>query len=611
METNLWRKKTILCPNCKKQITNINTNINIDTYEFKFLHCEFCNIIFTYILCLYCNNRIYCKKNSTCINDIEINGMNGINIACPYSYCGQVFFLTICPKCKSFEKMPKKNEGELIKCNQEDCGYEYIQLRCPIQGCNDVKYFTKPKNYNNSPNGIIYNHKSKILYQKISCIYCYRPIVYYSDENNIDRYYDSMKVECPYLDCKKKFNRIICPYCFDVIIIKKGLYFMGHQIRCSKCKKKFGKMLCPKCLKINPIKKNFFKTGKVRCGYSSCNQNSFLVNCIHCQRLNIFDEISPPIQGQRIICSYPDCQKIYNEVYCPSCDQLNPFPDGDFKFGKSYQCKNKICKKFFQYFLCSNCKNFSMVLDNKEGKKYICSKCNLIISNLGCPFCGKSILDKNSTLKYGQKIKCPNCFIIYSFIRCLECQKLIFSDEDKFLLGSAVKCKNCEKESTNVVCPKCNNKICFLGRNTNIEKGEKIQCTKCKEVFEFNNNENIQDVYFENLSTLDDISGGVLNFGKSKIDENFLSLSSLFINTDLYNEEEKMEIENIDKKSEYNKLCSICHSETKESIFFPCGHRTTCYKCAIFFFEVFKKCPKCDENGDNTPPEAIIPKIYY
>ena len=518
METNLWRKKTILCPNCKKQITNINTNINIDTYEFKFLHCEFCNIIFTYILCLYCNNRIYCKKNSTCINDIEINGMNGINIACPYSYCGQVFFLTICPKCKSFEKMPKKNEGELIKCNQEDCGYEYIQLRCPIQGCNDVKYFTKPKNYNNSPNGIIYNHKSKILYQKISCIYCYRPIVYYSDENNIDRYYDSMKVECPYLDCKKKFNRIICPYCFDVIIIKKGLYFMGHQIRCSKCKK---------------------------------------------------------------------------------------------KFGKSYQCKNKICKKFFQYFLCSNCKNFSMVLDNKEGKKYICSKCNLIISNLGCPFCGKSILDKNSTLKYGQKIKCPNCFIIYSFIRCLECQKLIFSDEDKFLLGSAVKCKNCEKESTNVVCPKCNNKICFLGRNTNIEKGEKIQCTKCKEVFEFNNNENIQDVYFENLSTLDDISGGVLNFGKSKIDENFLSLSSLFINTDLYNEEEKMEIENIDKKSEYNKLCSICHSETKESIFFPCGHRTTCYKCAIFFFEVFKKCPKCDENGDNTPPEAIIPKIYY
>ena len=49
----------------------------------------------------------------------------------------------------------------------------------------------------------------------------------------------------------------------------------------------------------------------------------------------------------------------------------------------------------------------------------------------------------------------------------------------------------------------------------------------------------------------------------------------------------------------------ICHCDEKESVFYPCGHRCTCYKCAVYYFEVFKKCPKCDKDA-----EAIIPKIY-
>ena len=53
------------------------------------------------------------------------------------------------------------------------------------------------------------------------------------------------------------------------------------------------------------------------------------------------------------------------------------------------------------------------------------------------------------------------------------------------------------------------------------------------------------------------------------------------------------------------QLCIICQCYEKQSIFFPCAHRCTCYKCALYYFEVFQKCPKCGQNA-----QAIIPKIY-
>ena len=54
-----------------------------------------------------------------------------------------------------------------------------------------------------------------------------------------------------------------------------------------------------------------------------------------------------------------------------------------------------------------------------------------------------------------------------------------------------------------------------------------------------------------------------------------------------------------------NNLCIICQSNNKESIFFPCGHRCSCYKCAVYYYEVYKKCPRCNQNAT-----GIIPKIF-
>ena len=53
------------------------------------------------------------------------------------------------------------------------------------------------------------------------------------------------------------------------------------------------------------------------------------------------------------------------------------------------------------------------------------------------------------------------------------------------------------------------------------------------------------------------------------------------------------------------KECMICHNNRKESIFYPCGHRCVCYICAVMYFSVFKKCPKCQSAA-----KCIIKKIY-
>lgn len=43
----------------------------------------------------------------------------------------------------------------------------------------------------------------------------------------------------------------------------------------------------------------------------------------------------------------------------------------------------------------------------------------------------------------------------------------------------------------------------------------------------------------------------------------------------------------------------------KESVFVPCGHRCSCYECAIDTFKKFKKCPICQ-----TLCTDILKKVY-
>ena len=84
----------------------------------------------------------------------------------------------------------------------------------------------KSKINSNFPSGIIISN-NKTIYQKIKCYYFFRPIVYSSDKEHKNKYVECQKVECPYSDCKKSFNRIICPKCYNEIYINDPFYEMG------------------------------------------------------------------------------------------------------------------------------------------------------------------------------------------------------------------------------------------------------------------------------------------------------------------------------------------------------------------------------------------------
>lgn len=576
------------------------------------------------IECPHCFKQIKLKPDL-----IDKYKLNCLNVRCPLDFCAKFFFLSICPKCQSLQKIPKLIlEGEMIRCSKKDCSFQYIQTCCPVINCQEVFYFTNPKAFNNAPNGVLHSHKGLLIFQKISCVFCYRPIVYYTpDKKQVNRYFETMRVTCPYEDCKKIFNRIVCPKCNEVNFMVLGLYVMGTRIKCAFCNFVFAKILCPMCLKVNPLIKNEFKYGEFECRYNSCSKKCLIANCLHCQRINYYNQDKKIgnekglIPGQLLKCGYKDCNKKFCSVICSGCNEINPFPNGDFVFGKPYKCKySAICNKIFIILVCPKCFSYSKIYDESEGKKYTCNVCNTLLANFQCPFCFISILDRDSFFNFGQMIECPNCKKHFSFFRCWNCKRLINSKENECILGKAVNCNHCKKYSVNVICPKCLSKITFSKRTENVPLGEKISCPNCQSVFEFSDKlrNGMEKLYNKNLSFIKELEGMTINFGNSLKDESYLERKNNFpldLNEKDFFVENTMSsnisttnvtkiYEDMGKKIN-NNLCIICQSNNKESIFFPCGHRCSCYKCAVYYYEVFKKCPRCLQNAT-----GIIPKIF-
>ena len=615
----LSKNDNIVCPECfellnKTKIGNEN-EIKNNLEELIKIKCEKCMIEFCYIVCPYCEKKIYMKIHS---KGLEYNGLNGFNINCPYKSCENVFYFTKCIKCQRIQKQKAYiKEGDIIKCIYDDCKCEYIQVNCPVKYCSDIISIKKPKLYTNFPFGIMTLHKKEIeaMFQKINCYYCLRPIIFTSNRNHRNKYNECQVVNCPYEDCNKKFNRIICPYCYTENYVNGGWYKMGSQIKCNSCKNEFGKILCSSCGKINVCKGSYFQSGKLKCGFSNCLKESYMINCIYCRKLNIFNN-EIPLNGQTIKCGY--CHNTFNEIFCPFCSLGNPFPLADFSFGKVYKCKYLTCLKQFQFLICPNCFLYSFTKETQEGKKLKCDECNITFMNWGCPFCKSTILDKNTFLHQGQMVKCPSrkCGKIYSFIRCSKCQKLIFSKENENIMGISIKCpyQGCGEYTLITQCPLCKIKTVFSGESKNLKKGEIIICPSCKGEYKFSKDNKI---YKNQLTILKEIEGETIDFGIAEMDENFLMKQDLFyfknknnfsrLNSTLINsgisEENSFFI--ITQNSKPLDVCIVCHNNLKESIFYPCGHRCVCYNCAVLLFEVNKKCPKC-----NCDVECIIKKIY-
>ena len=553
-----------------------------------------------YIMCLHCKEKIKSKLKD--INEKFL--FNFQNFKC--GKYNQFNCITVCPKCRYIQQINQfKSEGESFTCSNPECNYNYLQTLCPIKNCIEMFYFPLKKNFANSPNGLIHAHmvdkikkNELIMFQKISCFFCFRPIVFYSTELNKNMYYETMPIKCPYPDCQKSFHRIICSNikCHNIIYKEFGAYRIGQRITCEKCDTKFSKILCVNCLRIIPFEKNEFKYGELICRYNSCSKKNNYAICFHCDQLNYFKDLPQPlIQGWPIQCGNEKCLKFFSIVYCPGCHELNPFSNGDFVFGKPYKCKyTSICSKMFLVLVCSNCWNYSRMIDDIEGKKYTCNKCQTLLANFQCPHCGVNILDKNSFFNFGQLIKCPSCSELFSFFRCYDCKRLIYSKGE--ILGKRIQCQNCLKYSVNIICPKCSSKITFSRRESDISPGEEIDCPSCQKDFNFGDKlgDGFEKIYDKDLTFVKPLIGSAVNQAIPTEDENYIERRKNFYDNNIKREFTKN-----------NELCILCQTNKKVSVFFPCGHRCTCYKCAVVNFELKKKCPKC-----NTNSQTIIPKIF-
>jgi protein neuralized len=348
----------------------------------------------------------------------------------------------------------------------------------------------------------------------------------------------------------------------------------------------------------------------MNCGFNNCLKENVMVNCIFCRKLNIFEN-NIQINGQTIKCGY--CKNTFNEILCPYCREINAFPLADFCFGKLYKCQYLTCMKEFQFLICPKCLIYTYTNDKAEGKKFKCDKCQINFINFGCPFCKSNIIIKSSSFKIGQMIKCPskNCGKIYCFISCSRCQKLIFSKENEIFYGKAVRCPHlgCKSYTVSIICPMCQVNTIFAGERNSFNEGDNIVCKKCNNNYIFHINNSI---YSGEIFALDKIEGKTLDFGVGEIDENYLAVQKLFFdfNKNQYSQNKSVVVQdennsNNDTYSRPLKECIICHNNIKESIFYPCGHRCTCYNCAVIVFTVNKKCPRCNKEAS-----CIIKKVY-
>lgn len=621
MLNSFSKKDKIRCPYClyTKGPVKEDTEIICDN--------KYCQQHFLFVSCPFCEQNIFFRANSDIPNNKEsakpFSLYNNNNIKCPYFGCKQTFFLTECIGCKTKRKIEHcVTEMSPIQCIYCKENYNYVVLKCPFKGCRENSGFNKPNTSNNYPDGFVYFHhddkNKKIPYQKLNCIFCMRPIVFYFD----NKYIEGQTIECPYKDCHKKFNRLICPFCYFENIFN-GFYSMGSEIICQNpsCHKKFYKVPCYYCSKINWVNERFIEGNIIICSSAKCQKKSQMISCLFCRRPNYF--INEKYKsGQTIVCGYPDCGRKFNSVICPKCRNYNYFPKGDFKFGKIYICKYEGCGCSFFLVHCPNCKNESPVENIAEGFRMRCMTCHKVLLNWNCPFCNYNIIENNSSLNKGQRVRCPNpnCQKIYSFVGCPQCKQLVFSSGEQILDGQIIKCPNeeCRAKFAYIRCNYCYVRHTIVNQSSPIDLDKERICEKCKK--KYKPRDGIMDKIYGNIDNLfyfSEIRGVPGKLGKPLVDENVVDLMDRMIMTDEYNNSSIImnnkaniacvyEGDSIDTSIQSEiKKCMFCHIVLGESVFSPCGHRCACYKCAMSYFESKKKCPKC-----NLPSSSICRKVF-
>ena len=620
---------SIKCPYCYED----NPEDHMTQSESN-LSCKKCKKIFFYIKCFHCSGKIYYKQ--------EISFLNLI-IKCPYTKCQKIFSISSCDLCNTKIYF---NGRYPLKCPNKSCNNIFYKKKCPMKECNNM--ITLNYKNNSQQNNDIYKegdllvcnfHEPKFYFQEVNCYHCSRSLIWVFPQRGL---IGGQKIQCAYSDCKKNFNLLICPKCNKSNFFPNGEDNMfGIEIKCINCNNEYYNLFCPICLKNFTVSNDYVEGNIIQCPYGLKKIKSLIeiphedkyfqiVNCIFCKRPNIFldSDKKPYYHGQKVICQYSDCQKIFCKIPCPFCMKFNLFPKGEFSFGSKITCVFDNCQKSFRIFICPNCNNYQVeTKDILEGQTIKCMKCQTNFFSIFCPHCRKNIIGKNTKLTFGQSVLCPykNCQRLFSYLYCCKCKRPLYDKNNAYSDEIAINCpyKDCRTRFINCLCPNClRNNFTILkseNPNNNIDFKDLMECIHCKNKFMPQKRFNI----FNDGLIMEFIQGKTICFNEAiKEPSQVIRSKNLILNnSEVYklieNDNNKKMIQlgqsvndttMIEQviKSDERIQCCFCLENKSESVFIPCGHRCVCTKCGeIIMKSQNKRCPICQEEAF-----YLLKKVY-
>ena len=620
----------VKCPFCYEDNFQISENSPLKSESQ--ITCNKCKKIFYFIKCFHCEGKIYYKQEMDFTNFI---------IKCPFTYCQKIFSISYCTLCSTKIYF---NGRYPLKCPNKSCNNIFFKIKCPIKECNNYITINFKNNNNIYKEGdlvVCELHEPKFLFQMVNCYHCSRSLIWVFPQRGL---IGGQKIKCEYEDCRKDFNLLNCPSCNKDNFFPSGEDNMfGLEIKCMNCQNEYYNLFCPICLKNFTVSNDYVEGNILQCPYSINKVKSIIdiphddkffqiVNCIFCKRPNIFldSDKNPYYHGQRILCQYNDCQKIFCKIPCPFCLKFNLFPKADFSFGSKITCVFGECKKSFRIFICPNCSNYQVeTKDMLEGQIIKCMKCNINFFSIFCPHCRNNILGKNTKLIFGQSVLCPykNCQRLFSYLYCCKCKRPLYDKNNAYNDEVLVSCpyRNCYTRFINCLCPNClRNNFTIIksnndDENLNINFKDLMECIHCKNKFmpqkRFNIfNEGIIMTFKQGKTII--FNNPIKDPGQLKKNKNMI-MSGSEIYKLIENEDNKkviqfgQSINNTTMIDQVVKIdgriqCCFCLENKSESVFIPCGHRCVCFKCGEKIMKSNnKKCPICQEEAF-----YLLKKVY-
>jgi hypothetical protein len=503
--------------------------------------------------------------------------------------CGATGCTVKCEKCnkKIFYKN-KYSQGDKIKCS--NCQNVFKKVRCPSLECQ--KSIILGENFLEGQPLKCEHKDGTFCFQKVGCWYCGRHCVW---NNSKGKYYiDGQTIICPYKECERMTNKVICPKCLNSSVITRGNLDMGKKINCliKGCENVYNIYFCPFCKKTNYGNGSPIAGENLTCQF--CKESFTFVNCFFCKQINFWKKPNNYLPCQTVVCSNESCRKKSALIPCPFCKRVNHFSRGVFILGQKYACSYRECKNEFVILYCGKCNMTHIKKASLDPNiLYVCDHCKNLMPTIQCPKCFKfCCLPNNTTIETHTTLKCPyeKCGQVFYYYRCPFCKHDFNSDK---YITSNIKCpfQNCNKEYTYFKCKKC------LKDNYDVSSMdcEEINCTNCNEQ---NNIINQPDANkFSNLKKAYITQGEKYVFDNPEEDPYDRAIINSLIQTKIYEipfSEKGTSIISGDNDN-YVKTCVICLANPIEWILAPCGHKCVCQTCGKIIKEKFKKCPICKE----------------